>query len=168
MTAGVRDKVSGILFFRSPFSRQVKSHFPEPSMCLYRAKLRAVDIKITTQRPRPQNSISQHLGHLKQLHVGPTQIPQEILPPKCFTVKSEKQQTTTRSALAKLRNRRPKESLQEGRGKPCPPAFLKASASSQRSISGKPTGLVSLHPDLSIALTHPPLSECEQLWSRKR
>lgn len=49
MTAGVRDKVSGILFFRSPFSRQVKSHVPEPSMCLYRAKLREVDIKITTE-----------------------------------------------------------------------------------------------------------------------
>lgn len=140
MTAAVRDKVSGILFFRSPFSRQVKSHLPEPSMCLYRAKLREVDIKITTEA-LPQNSISQHLGHLKQLHVGPTQISQEILPPKCFTIRSEKQQNTARSAPATLRNRRPKESLKEGRGELCPPAFLKASAFSQRSVSGKPTGL---------------------------
>ena len=69
---------------------------------------------------------------------------------------STKQQADPHQAVEKLKNQRPKASLKEGRGKPCLPAVLKGFASSQRTISGEPTGLVLL----LTFITEPPSPPC--------
>ena len=67
-----------------------------------------------------------------------------------------KQQTDLYQAEGKLKDQRPKAFLKEGRGKPCLRAVLKGFASSQRTISGEPTGLVLL----LTFITEPPPPPC--------